>query len=41
MKTKYTARMRQTNAARWFQCKVSPLKNRVVKMVNMMSVNTA
>lgn len=37
MKTKYTAAMRQTNAAAWFQCKLSPWKSRLAMMAKTMS----
>ena len=39
--TKYTAAIRQINAARWFQCKASPLKKMVVNTVKITSVITS
>ena len=39
--TKYTARIKQRKAARWFQCKDSPLNNKVENTVNTISVITS
>ena len=41
MNTKYTARIRQTKAAIWFQWKVWPLKTSMVKAVNTVSETTS
>lgn len=39
--TKYTAKTKQRKAARWFQCKDSPLNNKVENTVNTISVMTS
>ena len=41
IKTKYTANIRQTKAAKWFQCNDSPLNKTVVKTVKITKVITS